>query len=570
MRDYLLVLRAQVGVSWRRLGRGSRATGLLFLGAGLMAGFTVLITRAVVRMLSSLDEILVGYPGLLTMVEGNLLVMWSLFIITIVLSNALHTTYATLYGSEDTGFLLATPLHPRSVFAARLTGSMTGYVVVAIPTFGPFVAYGIARGAGFPYYVTVGVTYFAFLSLVVAAAALFITLVMAYVPGAKLKQWLMIFGLLLGLGVVFGSQYVASGVERGSSLITLLQRIAGFNLGGFPLLPHVWLARSAQEAATEAGGGVQYAAMTVALTAVAGLLVVRYASRVYVLGWAGTQESQRRRVRRTAGRRARNAAIRPGRSLLASPFWGVSRKDLLTSTRTPVMWYLVLVGAVVVAFQIVNMVRSRAGHPVDEGFRLLILGFVLGGASFSGSILAGSAFSREGGNLGLVQSWPASPATLFAAKVAAALPVPVMASLVGLGVVTYLTPVSFAPFWPYLPAVILTQLAMLSLMALLDSFFPDFSFEKGFEPGTRGSTGTVIKTLVSLYAGIGAVVLMVATLSFGTTYGRFAWAQSLTREQAQIIAYLAFALEGLVFIAGALALGSRRLAALAHRNVRRS
>ncbi len=566
MRDFLLVLRAHVGVSWRRLGRGGRAAGLLLLGIGLVVGFAALLARGTVVMLRGLHDVLAGYPELVPAVEGNLLLMWSLFVVAIVLSNALHTTYATLYGSDDTGFLLATPLSTRSVFAARLTASMAGYVAVAVPTFGPFVAYGMAYGAGARYYVTAALAYFGFLALMVAVAALFITLVMAFVPGARLKQWLMTLGLLIGLAIVFGTQYVAAGVDRQGGVVALLQRIGGFNLGGIPVLPHVWLARATQAAV--AGGGLNYVLALLGLTALAGFVLVNYASRVYTVGWAGGQEAQRRRVR-APRRRSTTTAAAKGRSPLASPFWGLARKDFLASARTPVLWYLLLVGAVVVAFQIINMVRARSGQPVDEGVRLLLLGFVLGGASFSGSVLAGSAFSREGGNFGLVQSWPVPATTVFLGKVAAALPVPLAASVAGLLAVSRFTPVAFAPLWRYLPVVVLSILSVLSLMALLDTFFPDFSYEKGFEPGSRGSGTTVIKTLVSVYGGIGIIVLMMATLSFGFTYGRFGWAQSLTQGQAGALAYALFVAEAALFTVGAVALGSRRLAALAQRDVRR-
>jgi len=565
MRDYLLVLRAQLGTSRRTLGRGLRGARLLLLGLILAGGFAAFATRGVLSMFGGIRQALVEYPQLLPAVEQNLLTMWSLFVVAIVFSNALHTTFASLYGSEETGYLLSTPLNPQAVFAARLTSSIGGYVLFAVPAFAPFVAYGIVNAAGPGYYMTVGITYLAFFTFLVAVASLFITAVMAFVPGVRLKQWLLVLGLAIGLGMVFGSQLVATGIGGGNKLLALLERIGGYNLTGFTVLPHVWLVRTAQSAVGGAGYG--WALLTAGLSAATFALLVLFAGRVYTIGWAAGQEEQRRRPRPVSSRRRGlsgidAAGIPPGRSPFATPFWAIARKDLLTGLRTPLMWYLVLVGAVVVTFQVINLMRSTAGQPPSSGTAIILLSFVSGGASFSGFVYAGSAFSREGGNFSLLSSWPVSTAALFAGKVAATLPVSVTVGIVGLVIVGHVAPGILGPFWRNLPVLVSTLVPALSLMALLDTLFPDFSFERGFQPGSRGSASTVVKTLVSLYSGIGIVVVLTIAFYFGSYYSRFKWASGLSAAQARMAGYALHLVAATVLTAASFLLGAPRLRTL--------
>jgi len=575
MREYCWLTLAQLRLIVRRIGRGDRALAAsLVVRLSIVAGFTILTAKGAAAALSALAAISSEWPELTVALELNLLASWALLIVVMVLVNAMHSSYVTMYEAEETGFLLALPLSGATVLANRLTASLAGYAVFAMPALGPFLAYGTAHGASWQYYVLTFAIIAAFLVLLVSGAALFITLVMAYVPGVSVKRWLMSLGLLVGISIVFATQYAATNLDGSGDLLALLERLGRLSGSGAALMPHVWLARAAQAAVS--GGGPGWALLLISTAGLTTALVVTLAGGAYVRSWAGGQETQRRsrRARSVASKARQGVMQRQGAAAWsATPFWAIARMDLLKALRTPVAWYLVATGLVIVGFQVVSVARALGGAaPVDPGqadrWRLLLLGFAIGGPAMAGSALASSAFSSEGRNFGLMRSWPVASRTLFMAKVLAPMPMPFVAAAVALTVLSRVVDIPWPPLGVYLPVIALCLLPMLSVMALVDLTFPDFA--TGSQGGTSShASGTaVIRRLLALYGGVGIVAVMVLTLGFGTYHHQmgWVWAAALSPSQAGLAGAVAFVAEATLFTALAVHLGTRRLDRLSRHN----
>jgi len=578
MREYCWLTMAQLRLVIRRIRRGDRSLlSSLLVRLLIIAGFTLLTAKGAAAALNAIVAISSEWPELAAALELNLLASWALLIVVMVLVNAMHSTYVTMYTDEETGFLLAMPLSSATVLANRLTASLAGYAVFAMPALGPFWAYGAAHGASWQYYTLIMMLIAAFLLLLVAIAALFVTLVMAYVPGAALKRWLMAAGLLVGLAIVFATQYAATNLTGDGDLLALLERLSRLGGAGGVALPHVWLAHAAQAAVS--GGGPGWALLLVGTAGLVTALVVRLAGSAYVRGWAGGQEAQqrRRRTRPVTRKGSRGGGLRRDGDAVAwsaTPFWAIARMDLLKALRTPVAWYLVATGLVIVGFQVISVARALGGTaPVDpeqiDRWRMVLLGFAIGGPAMAGSALGSSAFSSEGANFGLVRSWPVTSRALFIAKSVAPLPMPFAAASAALVAISRFVDIPWAPVGAYLPVIALCLLPMLSVMALVDLTFPDFA--TGSQGGTpsRGASGSaVIRRLLALYGGIGMVALMVLTFGFGSYYRQtdWSWAVALSPGQANLVGAAAFALEAVMLTALAVQLGTRRLDSLSRRN----
>ena len=566
MRDYLLVLRSQTGTLSQLLRRPVRLRLLDAVGLTLLAVAGVATTRGALGLFRSLAAQFGSEPRLLGLIQDNLLSLWGLFTAALVLSNALSSVYAFLYQSEDMSLLLSMPLAPRAVFAARLTWSYLAFLVTVVPTtFGPLLALGMVNAAAPAYYAAVTLAYLVFVAILVLLATGFITAVMRFVPGVRLKRWIMIVGLLTGLGLVVALQATVTGLARAGGPADLLRSLADLRLGGVPVLPHVWLAQTVSAAA--AGHGWTMAAGGVAAAAALFWALTAFAQRGYASGWASGQETPRRRVRRKPSEAADGGV--PGTSIWANPFWSVLRKDLTMTLRAPIQWYLIGVGIVVVSFQVLSIVRGTAVRPITGGGRLMVAGLLLVGASFGGSVFAGAAFSREGGNFALIRSWPMTSVQVFLAKVGATLPVPLGVAALGLAVAGRVEQLGMRPAGQYYLPMVMTAVTIMAAMACLDSYFADFSFERGLEPGARASAGTVIKTVVALYGATGAILLMFGTLNFGSYYARLAWAAGLAPATASVLGYAAFVIESVGLTLLSVRLGARRLDLLLERNLGR-
>jgi hypothetical protein len=252
----------------------------------------------------------------------------------------------------------------------------------------------------------------------------------------------------------------------------------------------------------------------------------------------------------------------------------VARKDCLTGLRTPIQWYLVLVGLIILGFQVLGLIRSGGVAAMEPGeiarTRLLMLGFAVGGPAIAGSAMAGSAFSGEGDNFALVGSWPVHPRVLFVAKAAAVLPVPLGASMAAIAVLTGVIDLGWSPAVVYLPVVALCLLPMQCAMTLVDLYFPDFAAGNEGDAPARSTGTAIVKRLIAMYGGIALIAGLVLSYGFGAYYQTtgWGWAANLTASQANAIGYAAFLVEATAIGVASTVLGAKRVAVLSARNLR--
>jgi len=564
MADFWLVLRMHLRLSLRNLGRG-RGRGLIgaVIAVLLFAAVGVATAYGSHRLFSSLGSVLGDYPEIQQLVVTNFMLLAGIITVAFVLTNAMQGIYAAVFMSEDTGYLLAMPLNPRSLFGARLAGSYLTHIAAMLPvTFGPFLALGLASRAGASYYAAMTLGYVAYLAIVVGIAALFITIVLAFVPGSRMKQILMISGLLVGVVLVFGIQYLTTTILARGDLSSAWARFAGLSLGGqTSLLPHVWLARVAVGAAYGADGWMLYLALLLAVALALAAVLIGYAGAVYVRGWASLQDVGTGKRAARGGRQVRLDA-RPGRSALAHPLWAVAKKDFLVSLRSPIHWYLLAIGLIVVGFQIVNLM---GGHSVPGGRELFVTGMIIAGASMNSVVMAGSALSREGESFGLLRTMPVRGISIYWSKILAALPLPlvfVSGALIG---VSRIPSLGMTSAWPYMLIAMMTLPSMFAVLLLLDALMPDFGFDQGMQPGSRRAGGTVIKLLVLVYGSFGLVALLMSTIALPGYYTRFAWLSGLTPDQVRPLSYALFGLLTLGVVAVVPPLGARLIEGAADR-----
>jgi hypothetical protein len=562
MGDFWLVLRLHSSLTLRGVVQGKRWGRLaLAFGAALFAALAYGVTRGTHSLLVFLGRALADYPDVHQGIIQNLLMGWSIMVVAFILVNAMSSIYGTLYGSEDTGYLLATPLNPRSLFAARFVESLVSYVVMALPAgFGPFVAFGLVSGAGAGYYLVSLLAFLAYLVVLVSLAAAFITVVLGFVPGGRFKRLLMMAGLVTGLAIAFGIQYLATNIAHTPDQLGLLRGIGELGLGRWPVLPHVWLVRAAAGTAAGEAGALCYVGLLIVLASALVAALVWSAATVYVRGWASMQEADGGRRRRRRGQRSATSRALSGRSLLAHPFWAIARKDLVVSLRFPIHWYMVAIGVILAGFQLVGLRmqgdRVYAGQPPFIASMM-----VVGGASLGAALMAGSSFSREGDNIGLLQTWPVAPLTIFWAKICGALPVPLL--LVSAGVVGFarLAGVQSIPLWPNLALAWAIIPSLLVVLLGVDTLMPNFRFTAGLQPGSKHGSGAAFKTLIIAYASFAMIALGFATWGLHGSYTQIAWLAGLSPEAASGLAYFLFAVQTLGVMLIVPVLGARRIAA---------
>lgn len=562
MGDFWLVLRLHSFLTLRGVVRGKRRGRLgLAFGVTIFAALAYGVTRGTYSLLVFLGRALADLPDVRQGIIQTLLMGWSIMVVAFILVNAMSSIYGTLYGSEDTGYLLATPLDPRSLFAARFVESLVSYVVIALPaSFGPFVAFGLVSGSGAVYYVVSLLAFLAYLVVLVSLAAVFITVVLGFVPGSRLKQLLMMSGLVTGLVFVFGTQYLATNLAHTPDQLGLLRGIGELGLGRWPVLPHVWLVRAAAGTAAGETGALFYVGLLVAVAAALVAALVSSAATVYVRGWASMQEAEGGRRRRRRGQHSTARGVLSGRSLFAHPFWAIARKDLVVSLRYPIHWYMVAIGVILAGFQLVGLrmqgARVYAGQPP-----FITSMMVVGGASLGAALMAGSSISREGDNVGLLQTWPAAPLTVFWAKICGALPVPLLLVTAGMAGFARFAGVQSTPLWPNLALAWAIIPSLLVVLLAVDALMPNSKFMAGMQPGSKHGSGAVFKTLIIAYASFAMIALGFATWLLPGYYTQIGWLAGLSSEAVTRLAYFLFAVQTVGVMLIVPRLGARRIVA---------
>ena len=193
----LLGPKIRTKINRARTSEGRLFKGLLLGVVGLF--FWSLIFAVIFRMLIYFR----GTQGIGDLLAGKLLgLVFVTFLMILVLSNVI-TALSTFFLSDDLELVVAAPVEPEKVYAARLAETLVDsswmVALLAVPLLG---AYGVVYAADWKYYVLTIGTLLPFL-IVPAVIGCALTLVLVNVfPARRTRDLLALIGLLTVAGVL--------------------------------------------------------------------------------------------------------------------------------------------------------------------------------------------------------------------------------------------------------------------------------------------------------------------------------------------------------------------------------
>ena len=193
----LLTPKIRTKINRARTSEGRLFKGLLLGFVGLF--FWSLIFAVIFRMLIYFR----GTQGIGDLLAGKLLgLVFVTFLMILVLSNVI-TALSTFFLSDDLELVVAAPVQPEKVYAARLVEMMVDsswmVALLAVPLLG---AYGVVYAADWKYYMLTIGTLLPFLT-VPAVIGCAVTLVLVNVfPARRTRDLLALIGLLAAAGVL--------------------------------------------------------------------------------------------------------------------------------------------------------------------------------------------------------------------------------------------------------------------------------------------------------------------------------------------------------------------------------
>jgi len=279
-----------------RMTNRQRVGNLAFLV--LIAYFASFVFRGMVSVFRALEGAAPqASQALLTSAMSGLVAFAFFWGIGIMLSQ--------LYLASDLELLLAAPIPPLSIYLLKLLEGLQSMALPALLALASLIAYGVAIGGAWPYYVLVLCGYLCLLALIAATSMTLIMIIVRFIPARRAQElyvliWTIAAGLLWALWMVFSTRDDAGDLLRrigeGGPLVE-----AGRYLGWSPA---GWLAQMAVSWRGAEWGAVALHLGLLIVGAVA-ITAIGYAvyQRAFYLGWSQLREiAPRRRPEGTARR----------------------------------------------------------------------------------------------------------------------------------------------------------------------------------------------------------------------------------------------------------------------------
>jgi ABC-2 type transport system permease protein len=460
---------------------------------------------------------------------------------------------ATIYLSRDLDLLLATPVKAARVFLLKLLETVlnSSYMVVlfVLPI---LVAFGLALGAPWAYYLQVPLVLGLFVLPPAGAGILVTMLLMRYLPARRTHQALSALGLLLAVSFVTALRLLApERLLRQVSTDDLQVFLRSLTVPASRFLPSTWAADLELHAARgDLAGAVEHGLPLLALAAAALAVSYALAQRIYRRGVASSHESGRRRRRR--------------RPPLGAPL-GNPGKELRLFFRDPTQWSQMLLLLALVVIYVFNItalpneliVVGGVGRPfitvrdVIAWINVGMAGFVLAAI---GMRFVLPSVSTEGGAFWIVASAPVRRRRWLAGKLALYLPPLLLFALVlaelsarALNVDPYTRTLSLAT-----TAAVTVTLTVLAVG--LGAALPSFKLENPAQFVLTGG-GVLYGVLALMY--VVAVVALEARPFFWHLLEQMQFLEPGERQRWPY--YLAIAALSAVIAGGSLGWGMRRL-----------
>ena len=416
--------RRQAGLGWllrpkvrTKINRARQSEGRLF--KAVLLGFVGtffwgLIFAVIFRMLLYFR----GTQGIGDVLSAKLLgLAFVTFLMILVLSNVI-TALSTFFLSDDLELVVAAPVDPWHVYAARLGETILDsswmVALLAVPLLG---AYGVVYGADPGYYLLALATLLPFL-VIPAVIGSAVTLVLVNVfPARRTRDLLALIGLFAAAGVVALFRFLRpERLMRPEEFRDLVDFVAVLRTPTSPWLPSEWAADALMSYLNGFFDWFPFAFLWA--TAAAFLVMGAWLHRRHFLeGFSRAQEGAERREGRT-----RTSRLERWLAPLSPSTRGVVVKEIRTFFRDTTQWSQLILLAVLVVVYVYNI----GALPLYTGERVsfLLINVVsflnLGLAGFVVAAIAARfvfpAMSVEGRMMWLLRSSPLDVRALFWSK----------------------------------------------------------------------------------------------------------------------------------------------------------
>lgn len=230
-----------------------------------------------------------------TILVARLLAMIFLLFFSMLLFSNIVTSLSTLYISSDLVLLLSSPLRFSSVFTIKFVettiNSSAILLIFGLPV---FIVCGQEYQATWVYYLMIPVVLLPFVVIPATLGTMITMLLVRFFPVKRVQQVLIVFGLILGAGLVMVFRFM-----RPEQLISeigmnqLLSYIRSNRVPTTPYLPSTW---AAEVLMSFVEGKVSNALINLLwlFLAATGIytLALKLAKTIYYTGWTGTSESR--------------------------------------------------------------------------------------------------------------------------------------------------------------------------------------------------------------------------------------------------------------------------------------
>lgn len=400
-----------------KLNRARTDEGRLF--KGLLLGFVgvffwTLIFAVIFRMLLYFR----GTQGIGDLLAAKLLgLAFVAFFMILILSNVI-TALSTFFLSEDLEFVVAAPIEPETLYAARLIETIVDsswmVALLAIPL---LIAYGAVYAAGPMYYVLAVATMIPFLVIPAVVGSASTLLLVNVFPARRTRDLLALIGLFAAAGVLALFRFLRP--ERLMSpdeFSDLVDFMAALRTPTSTWLPSEWAAEALM---SYLGGFFEWFPFAFLWSTAAMCLVVGswLHRRYFEAGFTRAQEGAERREGRTRSivlDRVFSRARPSTRVMIA--------KEIRVFFRDTTQWSQLILLAVLVAVYVYNITVLPLYTGEQVSFLLInVVSFLnLGLAGFVVAAIAARfvfpAMSIEGRMMWLIRSSPIDVGTLFWSK----------------------------------------------------------------------------------------------------------------------------------------------------------
>jgi len=328
---------------------------------------------------------------------------------------------SAFYFAKDLRLLVPLPIRPGEIVVAKFCSVLVGEYLTMAPFVIPALAvYGVMADVSLLYIPLALLVYLMLPVIPLVLASLFSFVLMRVTNLRRNRDFLRVFGALLGVGLAllfqFWGQFSQGEISQGAfeELVTsqqpLIQAVSRW------AITSVWATNALREDAF--GLGLPSFLLFAAAVAVAAVLLILGAERLFFGGLLGGDEA------RSSGRRLSREELTSETGRVRSPLWALFMREVRLLNRTPSFLMAGVLPPLLMPLFMIFPLRAQGG-PLENAHALSQYGdspwvplIVLGALLFlnSMSALPSSAISREGRWFWISRSLPVSPSLQVQAK----------------------------------------------------------------------------------------------------------------------------------------------------------